>query len=148
MTTLARCRPLALACVGALVIAGHSASASEKKVYRCGQTYQQVPCPAEAGASGQAINANDPRSAEQRADARAAAAADKRQAKALAAERQQREKAIRPQQSPMGTSLKPGEPPASAPETGAPKTHAKKHKKKASEPDRYVPPSKPPTGKG
>lgn len=142
MPTPARCRALVLACLGCGLIGG-AAQAADSKVYRCGQTYQQVPCAADAAASGQAINTSDARSAEQRADARAAASADKQQAKALAAERQRREKAIQPQQAPMGTSMKGAEPPASTPESGAPTPHVKKHKKKTPEPDRYVPPKPP-----
>jgi len=146
MSTPARCRALVLACLGLGAMSG-MAGAADNKVYRCGQTYQQIPCPADAAASSQAINAIDTRSAEQRSDARAAASADKRQAKTLIAERQQREKAIQPQQAPMGTSMKGVEPAASAPEPGSPPQHPKKHKKKTPEPDRYVPP-KPPADKG
>lgn len=146
MSTPARCRALVLACLGVGAI-NATAGAADNKIYRCGQTYQQVPCAADAAASGQAINANDARSAEQRSEARAAASADKQQARALIAERQQREKAIQPQQAPMGTSMKGAEPPASAPEPGAPPQHSKKHKKKTPEPDRYMPP-KPTADKG
>jgi hypothetical protein len=132
MSTLVRCCLLALACGASM------AGATEAKVYRCGQAYQQVPCTTDT--PGQAIDANDPRSAEQRQEARATAAADKRQAKTLAAERLQREKAIQPQQAPMVIGHKPAEPAASAPAPSADKPHPKKRKKKAPEPDRYMPP--------
>jgi hypothetical protein len=131
MSHLARCCLLALAC-GAGV-----ASASEAKVYRCGQTYQQAPCA--PGTAGQAIDADDPRSTEQRQDARAAAAADKRQARTLVAERRQREKETRPQQAPMIIGQRPPEPAAGASAPGTDKPQSKKRKKKAPEPDRYLP---------
>lgn len=141
-----RCLVLTVAFLGIAVVASR-AGAGEKKIYRCGQTYQQVPCAADSAASAQLVNASDPRTADQRADAKAAAAADKQQAKALLAEREQREKSTSQQQAPMGTSMKSAEPAASAPEPGDPRPHARKHKKKANEPDRYVP-NKLPSDKG
>ncbi len=137
MSAIARCCLLALVCGASLAWGG------DATVYRCGQTYQQVPCTTDK--TGQAINANDPRSAEQRKDARATATADKRQAKTLAAERVQREKTIQPQQAPLLIGVKPTEPAASAPASGADKPHSKKRKKKTAEPDRYVAP--PPVNK-
>lgn len=144
-TSLHRCLGLAYSVM--LALAPSHGDAAENKIYRCGQTYQQVPCPADGAASAQVVNAGDPRTAEQRSDAKAAAAADKQQAKALVAERAQREKTAQPQLAPMGTSMRAAEPAASAPEAGEPRTHARKHKKKANEPDRYLP-NKPPAGKG
>jgi hypothetical protein len=137
MFTPTRRRALVLACLGLWTISG-PAGAADNKVYRCGQTYQQVPCTTDA--TGQAINADDPRSSDQRQDARATSAAEKRQAKALAAERLQREKAIQPQQAPLVVGLKPAEPAASAPAASADKQHSKKRKKKTPEPDRYMVP--------
>lgn len=134
MSRLVRFCLLALACG-----VSNMAWATEAKVYRCGHTYQQVPCTTDAAAS-QAIDANDPRSAEQRKEARAIAAADKRQAKTLMAERVQREKAARPQQEPMVIGQKPSEPAASASAPGDEKPHPKKRKKKTPEPDRYMAP--------
>lgn len=147
MPPITLCRCLGLVYLGILAMAAPHAGAAEKKIYRCGQTYQQVPCPADGAASAQVVNASDSRTSEQRSDAKAAAAADKQQAKALEAERVQREKAAQPQQAPMGTSMKPAEAGASAPEAAEPRTHARRHKKKTSEPDRYMP-NKPPADKG
>lgn len=145
MTTLASRHSLALACLWILVVAAPGTWAADKKIYRCGQTYQQVPCPADSAASARVINASDPRTAEQRSEGKAAASADKQQAKALEDERVRREKASQPQQAPMGTSMRPADPGASAPEA-EPRTHARKHKKKSTEPDRYMP-NKPPSDK-
>lgn len=100
-----------------------AASAADGTVYRCGPTYQQVPC-----AGGQAIDADDPRSAGQRREARATAAAERRQAHELAAERRAREKQVPAQQQPMGLGLKPAEPPASAPASARPSTKSKRGK--------------------
>jgi hypothetical protein len=132
MSNVARFCLLALACGAGVTWGGN------QKVYRCGQTYQQVPCATDT--TGQAVDAQDPRNAEQRKAARASAAADKRQAKTLATERVQREKAIQPQQAPLVIGQKPAEPAASAPTPGADKPHSKKRKNKAPEPDRYVAP--------
>ena len=63
------------------------AAAGSNSVWRCGDgRYSSAPCP-----GGVALDAADPRSAEQRAQSGAAVAADKRQAEQLAAERKARE---------------------------------------------------------
>lgn len=118
----AACLPLMLAT---------AAGAADGTVYRCGPTYQQVPC-----AGGQAVDADDPRSAGQRRDARATASADRRKAHELAAERRAREKQVPAQQQPMGLGLKPAEPPASAPASA--KTGTKKKRGKSA-PDNELP---------
>jgi len=67
------------------------------EVYRCGQTYQQTPCPA-----GQTLTLDDSRSPAQQREAREAMAADQRLARQLAAERKAREKALKPQTQAAG----------------------------------------------
>jgi hypothetical protein len=78
-------------------------AASNTTVYRCGQTYQQSPCPA-----GQAVNVADERAASQQAGAKKALASDKALAKDLAAERREREKSIKPQTRAAGIPVSPG----------------------------------------
>ncbi|HJV69576.1 hypothetical protein [Ideonella sp.] len=114
-----------------------AAGAADGTVYRCGPTYQQVPC-----TGGQAVDADDARSASQRRDARSAAAAERRQASELAAERHAREKLAPAQRQPMGLGLKPAEPPASAPASGKAKPSKKKHHKPRPEDEspRYLAP--------
>ena len=97
-----------------------AAHAADGGVYRCGQTYQQVPCE-----EGQAIDASDSRTAAQRREAQAAVKSDQQQAKERAAERREREKAIKPQREPLATGVRPVELPASAP---APAGHPPKKK--------------------
>jgi hypothetical protein len=113
------------------------APAGAATVYRCGQTYQQVPC---AGAS--AVEVADPRSADQRKSAREAVEADRRQAKELAAERREREKAATPQREPMGIVIKPPDEPASSSAAATPKPGKKGHRKTKADTDlpRYVAP--------
>ncbi len=127
----------------AWLLAVGPAMAADAPVYRCGQTYQQLPC-----AGGQAVDATDERSPDQQRDARAAAAAERRQAAELAAERQAREKQTPLQRQPMGTGLKPATPPASAP-AAAPTRHPKKKRGKARPEDetpRYLAPAPPKSG--
>lgn len=79
-----------------------------RSVYRCADgRYTDAPCP-----GGRAIDASDPRSAEQQRQARDAAAADARQADQLRQERQARERAAAGQ--PAG-NLTPPPPAASRP---------------------------------
>ena len=112
-----RTKSMLAAALTALVSVSASA---EGKIYRCGQTYQQVPCE-----EGQAIDASDSRTAAQRREAQAAVKSDQQQAKELAAERRDREKAIKPQREPLATGVRPAELPASAP---APAGHPPKKK--------------------
>ncbi|HEV8691364.1 MAG TPA: hypothetical protein VGQ91_13775 [Ideonella sp.] len=114
----------------ALALSAAWGAAAEDKIYRCGQTYQQVPCE-----QGQAIDASDTRTEAQRRDARAAVKADQQQAKDLVAERREREKAIKPQREPLTVGAKPAEAAASAPSSpphGHPK---KKHGKDKAKPE-------------
>lgn len=60
------------------------------EVYRCGQTYQDTPCP-----GAKTVQVDDKRDASQQQAARAVAAAEQRQAAQLAAERQTREAPVR-----------------------------------------------------
>lgn len=111
-----------------LLLAAAQAPA-QQAVYRCGQTYQQDPCPP---GQGQAVEVSDKRTPEQRQDARAAAAAETRQARELAAERKAREKAATPQTAPMGISAPRPDDAASAAQSSG---KAGKRKKKKSKTD-------------
>jgi hypothetical protein len=110
--------------VAALAACGAAAASAEDKVYRCGQTYQQVPC-----AQGEVIDASDKRTEAQRHDANAAAKAEKQQAKDLEAERHQREKALKPQTEPVAIGAEPVEPAASD-SFATPPGHPRKKKTK------------------
>jgi hypothetical protein len=114
-------RPSALLAALLFAFAGPGAHA-ESKIYRCGQTYQQVPCE-----QGQAIDASDQRTGAQRRDARDAAKSEQQQAKDLAAERRQREKAVTPQREVVRTGVAPKPAPAAASAAlAAPPGHPKK----------------------
>lgn len=130
MTTI---RPLA---PGLLILAlAGSAHGADGAVYRCGQTYQQRPCE-----GGQALDASDDRTAEQRREAELAAAAERRQAKELIAQRRAREKQTPVQAQPMVTGARPAEPAASAPAVKT--THKPKRKKpRPPEEPRYAAPA-------
>ena len=124
--------------LAASLILASMASAGATTVYRCGQTYQQVPC---AGAS--AVEVADPRSADQRKSAREAAEADRRQAKDMAAERREHEKTATSQRAPMGILVKPADEPASSAVADAkPKPGKRGHRKDKPDTDlpRYVAP--------
>lgn len=88
----------ALLCMPLVALAAGNAT-----VYRCGQTYQQSPCPA-----GQALNVADEREAGQQAEAKKALASDRALAKDLAAERREREKSVKPQTHAAGIPVSPG----------------------------------------
>jgi hypothetical protein len=108
---------------------------AQQVVYRCGQTYQQMPCPAEPA---KPLDLADRRTPAQQQEARAAAMADRRQARELAAERKARDKAITPQAAPMGiASPRPDEAASSA--EGSPSKRRKKKSKKEDDPPRYWP---------
>jgi len=72
--------------VGLLVSTGPALG--NTTVYRCGQTYQQVPCK-----DGQAVDVTDARDPAQRAAAQQLAAAERRAADELSAERRERDQA-------------------------------------------------------
>ncbi|HSI59065.1 MAG TPA: hypothetical protein VLA16_16005, partial [Ideonella sp.] len=94
--------------LGSMAVA---AQAGPTTVYRCGQTYQQVPCK-----DGQAVVVNDPRDPAQRQAAQQAATAERRAAEDLAAQRREREKALQPQTRAAGVApaVAAAEPAASA----------------------------------
>jgi hypothetical protein len=91
-------------------------------VYRCGSTYSQVPCP-----EGRVVDATDPRSAAQRAEARRVAAAERQQAAQMERDRREQEAAQRPAAASGFDSRAPApDAAASNPERGR---HAKKRSK-------------------
>jgi hypothetical protein len=100
-------------------------------VYRCGQTYQDVPC--ETG--GRTVDVSDQRDAGQQAQARQAAAAEKKLAQDQAKDRLARDKALKPQTQAAGlpapTSALPDATPDADADCGKPgKAHAKSRKSK------------------
>lgn len=60
-------------------------------VYRCGSSYSQVPCP-----EGRIVDATDPRTAAQRAEARRIAALERSQAVQMERDRREQEAAQKP----------------------------------------------------
>ena len=108
--------------IPALALACASAAASAAPVYRCGGgTYSQTPCP-----GGTMVDATDPRSSAQRAEARRLAAAEKRRAREMERERLAREK--RSAKEPAIASLGPQRA-ASAPAKAASKSSSRKKAK-------------------
>ncbi|MBL0093773.1 MAG: hypothetical protein IPP50_16465 [Piscinibacter sp.] len=101
-------RPIALL----LAVAGATAQAAGP-VYRCGSSYSQTPCP-----GGTQVEAGDPRTAAQRAEARRIAAAERTAARRAEQERLATEKKQRG--VPAIASLGPTA--ASAPARGAAKS--------------------------
>jgi len=94
-------------------------------VYRCGSTYSQVPCP-----EGRMVEATDPRSAAQRAEARRVAALERQQATQMERERRVQEAA----QKPAGASGFDARSPA--PEAAASSAERGRHPKKRSKADK------------
>lgn len=87
--------------IPALALACASAGVFAAPIYRCGGgTYSQTPCP-----GGTMVDATDPRSAAQRAEARRVAAAEKRRAREMERERLAQEK--RSAKEPAIASLGP-----------------------------------------
>lgn len=72
----------------ALVMGLSAAVAGAAPIYRCGQTYSQTPCP-----GGRLIDAADPRSAAQRAEARRTAERERQLAIQMERDRQTQEAA-------------------------------------------------------
>jgi len=108
-------KPLALT-AGALMLCVAS-GAPAQKVYRCGpegRVYQQAPC-----AEGQAVDVSDPRTAEQRQQAQAAAQSD-----AKAAAKFDRDIAAAPSAKDSKTRPEPArkDKAASSPKTGSKKS--------------------------
>lgn len=73
------------ACLAAFSLSG-SAFAAPQTVYRCGDSYSQVPCP-----NGTVVHADDPRDDSQRAQAQTALQRDKALAKDIEASRRKDE---------------------------------------------------------
>jgi len=112
--------------ITAVLLACASTATSAAPVYRCGGgTYSQTPCP-----GGTVVDATDPRSAAQRAEARRQAAAEKRRARELQRDRLAQEKRAR--KEPAIASLGP-ESAASEPADSASKPSAKRKGKRKSE---------------
>lgn len=116
----------------ALIFAAAWPAVAADAVYRCGDgRYSSSPCP-----GGVAIDAADPRSAEQRRQAQEAARRDTAMADRLAAERRERERHATPGKA---ASLGPAAKPASAP-ASAPKPRHGPHKRKPQPDDPRVSP--------
>lgn len=111
---------LAVALTAALV----PASAGAQTIYRCGNEYTRVACP-----NGRALEAGDPRSAAQRAEARRLNAQEKHQAAEMEHDRRRSEAQATPA---LAASLGPAHAVASAATAAsAPKkpTQKKKHRR-------------------
>lgn len=111
---------LATIAFAALVAVGAHA-AEPAKVYRCGQTYQQSPCP-----QGKAVEVDDARSEAQRGDALAVTRDQARLGRSLERERVAREKALQPAAAvgigdrPAAAASAPKKPPKRRPKHAAP----------------------------
>jgi len=104
-----------------LIMAALGAQAAQP-VYRCGSTYSQVPCP-----EGRIVEATDPRSGAQRAEARRIAALERQQATQMERDRRAQEAAQKPAAASGFDSRSPApEAAASSAERGR---HSKKHSK-------------------
>lgn len=99
--------------------------AQAQSVYRCGNAYTQQPCP-----NGTAIEASDPRSAEQKAQADKATRTDARLARELQTDRERAER----EEYQARKAMKP----TVTPVAQAPGGKQGKAKKKATETDRYL----------
>jgi len=126
-------KSLASAC---LLLAMACPAQADGPVYRCGNEYSRQPCP-----GGRIVEATDPRSAAQRAEARRIAAEDRRRAAAMERDRLAQEKRIKPAKAAGIRPLPAPEDAASKPARGksanassAARSAAKKGKEKA-EPD-------------
>jgi len=91
-------------------------------VYRCGSTYSQVPCP-----EGRIVDATDPRSAAQRAEARRVAALERQQAAQMERERRAQEASRKPAAASGFDSRSPA--PDAAASTAERGRYQKKHSK-------------------
>ena len=90
-------------------------------IYRCGREYTQTPCP-----DGKLLEASDPRTAAQRAEAKRAAAKERQLAADMERDRRAKAAANPPSQA-AGFSAKPA---PSAPAASAPKQKKKRAKAK------------------
>jgi hypothetical protein len=90
------------------LLASACAAHAGAPVYRCGSSYSQTPCP-----GGKMVEATDPRSAAQRAEAARITAREKKLADALERDRLDREAGIKPAQA-TGFNGRPNPPEAKA----------------------------------
>jgi len=124
-------KPLALALI-VVCAAFDMGSAQAQAIYRCGQTYSQVPCP-----DGRIIDSSDPRTAAQRAEAKRVAIRERQLAAKL--ENDRRAEAAEAAASAQGAGTLTAHPQAPAPKASAAesrhkaKSKAKKHKPAADE---------------
>ena len=93
-----------------------AAGAHAQAIYRCGDTYSQTACP-----RGRVVEASDPRSAAQQAEARRVAADERRLGFEMARERRAEQAALKPALASGFNSRSPLPEP-----TAAPVAHAKK----------------------
>ncbi len=96
-------------------------------VYRCGSTYSQVPCP-----EGRIVDATDPRSAAQRAEARRIAALERQQATQMERDRREQEASQKPAAATGFDSRLP------APEAAASGAERGRHAKKRSKAGKHA----------
>lgn len=108
-----------------------AATADAAPIYRCGNTYSQVPCPE----GGSVVDATDPRTGAQRAEARRIAEAERKAAAQQERERKEKEQATA--QAAPG-ALTPPAPAASAASSPKGRTHAKKSGKHAASEKDFV----------
>jgi len=107
-------------------------------VYRCGNEYSRIPCP-----QGRLVEATDPRSAAQRAEAKRVAADEQRRAKEIQRERLAEQSAQRPASASSRSALPaPPAKPASAGERRPPKKKREPAKPPASTPFTAADPSR------
>lgn len=106
--------------LAALILTVATAAASAAPIYRCGQSYSSLPCP-----NGKLLDAGDPRTAAQRAEAQRVMARERQAAAQMERDRQARESATVPA---LATKVD-GQP---LPATHAASTPAKTKKKKRS----------------
>lgn len=113
----------------AIIMGAATCAAHAQAIYRCGQTYSQMPCPA-----GRIIDSSDPRTAAQQAAAKRAAAKEKQLAAKMESERQAQESVqAASQAASTGTSVAPPARTvvASAPANPKHKSKTRSHKAKA-----------------
>ena len=101
-----------------LIMAALETQAAGPPVYRCGSSYSQVPCP-----EGRVVDATDPRSAAQRAEARRIAALERQQATQMERDRREQEASQKPAASGFDSR-------SPAPEAAASSAERGRHQKK------------------
>ncbi|HEY0857696.1 MAG TPA: hypothetical protein VGE16_11595 [Albitalea sp.] len=105
-------------CAAALALALVATLSAAAPIYRCGQSYSQTPCP-----GGRVVEATDPRSAAQRAEARRVMAQERKLAAQMERDRREREGSAPTAQAAGFDSRAPApQPAASAPAKGKKKS--------------------------